>query len=138
MEKVCKKCNVPKSLDMFSVQRGMTDGLRAYCKTCNSLLYKEYCLANPLKVKDAYYRKMYGITLEQYDAMFTLQNGACAICLQPETAKGKCLAVDHSAITKQVRGLLCHKCNSGLGQFNHEPELLMAGAKYLERFMNDT
>lgn len=53
---------------------------------------------------------MYNITLEDYDTLFQLQGGVCAICGKPETsAKVSNLAVDHNG---SIRGLLC---NRGLG-----------------------
>lgn len=42
---------------------------------------------------------MYNITLEDYDTLFQLQGGVCAICGKPETsAKVSNLAVDHNHI----------------------------------------
>jgi hypothetical protein len=62
---------------------------------------------------------VYGITLEQYDEMFTKQNGVCAICGKPETGKNQHgvvrLSVDHNHSTGEVRGLLCTRCNKHLG-----------------------
>jgi hypothetical protein len=60
---------------------------------------------------------------EAYDKLFVEQNGLCKICKQPETTKhGKTgniipLSVDHNHNTGEIRGLLCSKCNHGLGLF---------------------
>ncbi len=74
-------------------------------------------------------KHMYGITLVEYDEMFTTQNGVCAICAEPpETV----LHVDHDHATGNVRGLLCSPCNTSLGGFRDNPTLLMAAVAYLE------
>jgi hypothetical protein len=72
----------------------------------------------------------YGITPEQYDAMFKRQKGRCAICREAVAYR---LSVDHCELTKVVRKLLCVPCNTGLGSFRHRPALLRRAAKYLER-----
>lgn len=54
-------------------------------------------------------KKKYGITIAQYDKMFALQGGVCAICHHPP--KSVRLAVEHDHKTKRVRGLSCHHCN---------------------------
>lgn len=69
-------------------------------------------------VPDRFYRYTvkYRYGVENYDEMFAVQNGLCAICDQPETAKGKVnLGVDHDHTTGRVRGLLCVSCNRSLG-----------------------
>lgn len=74
-------------------------------------------------------RTQYGITHEQYNILLESQNGRCAICRSlPE--KDRKLAVDHEHTTSRVRGLLCSKCNRGLGLFQDSPELLKEAARY--------
>jgi hypothetical protein len=81
--------------------------------------------------------RYHGPTLAEYDAMVAGQHGCCLICGQPETVVGKSgellpLAVDHNHETGEIRGLLCHKCNRGLGAFRDSAELLRAAADYLD------
>jgi hypothetical protein len=90
-----------------------------------------------LRVRTWGLNKIYGITREQYDELLIKQNGVCAICQQIEKSLSnhqtkKELAVDHCKITKKVRGLLCQKCNQGIGQFQHNSEILKRAALYCE------
>lgn len=62
------------------------------------------------------------------------QNGVCAICLKPPTVKALC--VDHSHDTGTVRGLLCDKCNQGLGRFDDDPTMLEAAIQYLKSIVD--
>lgn len=70
----------------------------------------------------------YGLTREQYDAMVIAQLGRCAICDQQSD-----LVVDHIDTDDGpvVRGLLCDRCNHGLGHFRDSPERLIAAVSYL-------
>ena len=72
----------------------------------------------------------YGITLEQYDKMFEAQGNSCAIC-NGVNKSGRKLSVDHDHKTGKVRGLLCGKCNHGIGQFNDSVRLLQKVISYL-------
>lgn len=95
--------------------------------------------ANPRKVKDGQLRAKYGITIDQYEAMFAAQGGACAICGETSLgldAHGKRMThfpVDHDSETGIVRGLLCGRCNVGIGQFRHRSHLLRSAIRYLSR-----
>jgi hypothetical protein len=81
--------------------------------------------------------KSYGITLDTYEAMLEVQNYKCKICNvtiedAPTTGgNGRKLVVDHCHTTGKVRGLLCIKCNSGLGMFNDSQDNLTAAISYL-------
>jgi hypothetical protein len=55
----------------------------------------------------------YGITVEQYDALFIAQSGRCGMCGSPPRKYR--LGVDHDHATGRVRGLLCNGCNVALG-----------------------
>ena len=72
------------------------------------------------------------LTIAQYDQMLQAQGGVCAICHQPEMVeRNRHLAVDHDHRTGRIRGLLCLRCNRGLGLFLDLPERLRAAASYL-------
>lgn len=82
-------------------------------------------------------RAKYGLSLQQIDAMWEAQGRKCAICRRSIKTYGRVIAekayVDHNHETGEIRGLLCHHCNTMLGMAKDNPELLMAGAAYLEQ-----
>jgi len=71
----------------------------------------------------------YGITPETYEAMVARQKGRCALCRRRPIQR---LCVDHSHDARKLRLLLCIRCNTGLGGFGDNPDLLRTGADYLE------
>lgn len=90
---------------------------------------------NPDYFKSKYLKRHYGVTLEWYRSKLEEQAGACAICEQPESLaiRGKRvhLAVDHDRKTGKARGLLCAKCNQGIGCLDHNAERLRKAIEYL-------
>ena len=58
------------------------------------------------------------------------QNGVCAVCKLPSR---RALCVDHCHATRQVRGLLCDKCNTALGLFGDDVRRMLAAVVYLNR-----
>jgi hypothetical protein len=78
-------------------------------------------------------KRRYGMTVEEYEVFEEKQKSLCAICKQPENARYfRRLCVDHDHETGKIRGLLCHMCNTGLGKFADDVELLRAATIYLE------
>lgn len=71
----------------------------------------------------------FGITIDEYDAMFKAQRGRCAICGEKY---GKTLHVDHCHRTNVVRGLLCQKCNMAIGLLQDSAKLLNRAISYLK------
>lgn len=78
-------------------------------------------------------RRLYGITLDEYKALYAAQNGCCAICKRHVSELPRRLGVDHCHKTQRVRGLLCDHCNQAIGKFNDDVKLLHSAAKYLLR-----
>lgn len=73
----------------------------------------------------------YGITKEQYEALYEAQGGVCWIC-QRATGKTRKLSVDHDHDTGFVRGLLCRPCNDILGHLRDDPAAAIRVATYLQ------
>lgn len=72
----------------------------------------------------------YGLSLDEHAAMLQRQGGKCAICNEPPIAP-RPLAVDHCHTTGRVRGLLCDRCNHGIGHLGDSPARLQAAIAYL-------
>jgi len=91
---------------------------RTYCNPCNSEKTRVDSLENK-----------YGITIKEYNTLLDAQDGVCAIC---SAADNKKLSVDHDHDTGEVRGLLCHKCNSGIGLLGDKVDALQRAIDYLK------
>ena len=80
------------------------------------------------------YRRHYrtGCDLETYNQRWAEQNGLCAICGSPPFRKH--LDADHDHLTGKIRGLLCNRCNTALGNFQEEASILQKAIEYLERW----
>ena len=98
----------------------LSKGSRTRCKACDAE-YKWYYNQE----------KRFGLTRVELDEMFRSQNGVCALCYTPFLAQRPC--VDHCHETNKVRGLLCHHCNTALGLFKDNTDVLSNAIKYLER-----
>lgn len=79
-------------------------------------------------------RWRYGLTPERFAAMLDAQQHQCALCRTPFSPDFKNTRphVDHCHSTNVIRGLLCHRCNAGIGHFRDDPELLVRAAAYLK------
>lgn len=143
MLKICSKCGNGKPLSEFGKASHMKDGLRTWCKECvrkdNNARYHR----NDEEKREAHrWRsrksqiKRYGITVEEYEAMWEAQQGKCKICGQHiavhSTERHKVACIDHDHETGRVRGLLCWHCNIGLGKFFDDAERLASAIKYLK------
>lgn len=115
------------------INDGLTAGQRFYRKHRERMREKcrSYHAQNPDKNWARQLRYAFGITVEDYNKMFTQQKGCCAICTVHQDALDKRLCVDHDHSTGVVRGLLCFHCNTGLGHFRDDPVFLERAADYM-------
>ena len=90
-----------------------------------------YTDPNDPRIRDNYYKRKYGITLEDYNRMFAEQKGRCAICETHQCDTGRAFAVDHDHKTGKVRGLLCQACNTAIGKLQDDPKLIQRAAEYV-------
>jgi hypothetical protein len=121
--KVCSTCKEEKLLADFNNRKISVDGKAYQCKDCK---------------KSIELKTLYGITHQDYLDMLEAQNGRCKIC-GTDTPGGKgTFHVDHCHNSNKVRGLLCHKCNVGLGHFNDNISLLSAAILYLNKHHDDS
>lgn len=91
---------------------------------------------NPEGEFNGHLKRKYGLTREQYDAMWAAQDGKCGICGGPPVGRvkngnAKRFDVDHDHATGKVRGLLCHPCNVLLGQARDRVDVLEAAILWL-------
>lgn len=127
-QKVCCGCKQALPVERFGKKD--KDLFRSYCKACE-------CERRRNSYGKRSLRWVYGLTPDQYESLQQQQAGICMICRNPEIgrrgARKFALAIDHDHKTNRVRGLLCNKCNLGIGNFNDDPERLEAAAAYLRR-----
>lgn len=102
------------------------DGLSSQCKRC----YRQ----------DQWLKK-FGISADQYASMLKAQGGGCAVCGE-QCRTGRSLAVDHDhtccpgqkTCGKCVRGLLCQRCNMGIGMLGEDPIRLWSAMAYVAKW----
>jgi len=108
------------------------------CKTCSNEKNKANVRKNPASKRRAGVKFKYGLTWPQFTKLYEDQHGVCAICTTPlriefGLARGQSkLCVDHCHDTGKVRGLLCKRCNTGLGQLGETKDKLLKAIAYLE------
>jgi hypothetical protein len=83
--------------------------------------------------RTAMLKKLYGLTLVEYEQMLEVQAGCCKIC---KNVFQTTPMTDHCHQTGIVRGLLCNKCNWLLGNANDNIDILHSAITYLSSFTN--
>jgi hypothetical protein len=158
--KQCSKCQEFKEQNHFLKNKKCKSGFANICRKCDSIRqkiardkfkeknpnkYKEYYreygkqwrLNNDDQRRDTIYKRLFNITLGDYNEILKKQNNVCAICKKPETSidkrnnKLRGLSVDHCHKTGKVRGLLCRYCNTGIGLLRESQEILNNAITYL-------
>jgi hypothetical protein len=97
---------------------------------------REYCGRPEVKKQRQNYNRLRntGVTPEQFEAKLAEQGNVCALCDLPFVAEETPVA-DHDHNEGTFRGVLHHRCNRGIGQFNDDPILLAKAVRYLLQFI---
>jgi hypothetical protein len=126
--RLCTACGEFKTSDNFALERNPAAfkgiAMRSTCRPCTE--FRKY---------KAFLKLRYNITYEDYEKILEDQNYCCAICGEEENGNSRTsgrLFVDHCHSTGKVRGLLCSRCNHGLGHFRDNPNLLNNAIQYLK------
>src|SRR3990167_8902356 len=137
--KRCRLCNRESAAKSKKRRRKEVNAWNREDRKRNPEIYrkhrKTYELKHPGKksAQTICYRR--GISLDEYQEMFIVQENKCAICFKVETRKrnGKVLrlTLDHNNVTGKNRQLLCHACNVGIGHLKESPELINEAVKYI-------
>lgn len=132
--RICTTCRKRQHETQFYRRRN--GSISSLCRKCSSLATLEWGLRNPDKIRQKSkisQLRAYGLTQGTFDALLKKQSGRCSICVEKLILEQQKYAVDHCHSTKKVRGILCIKCNAGLGQFRDNEDYLIAAAEYLRR-----
>jgi hypothetical protein len=144
--KRCPKCGLEKIIAYFGKNKARKDGLQGYCKPCMLIALKASRKKNSAswKASDKRWRDKnkerlwasnikfaYNISVLEYSKLLVSQNGKCAICGVPSEECTRKFSVDHDHETGQIRGLLCDRCNRGIGFLKDNPTILISAANYL-------
>jgi hypothetical protein len=121
----CKKCDNAKGM----IRYYSSDAAQKKVYESN----KRWRNANRDKYRTQTLTKSGGLSIDEFNAMLLLQDGLCAICHGPPNGKWNVLQSDHDHQTGLARGLLCARCNLGLGRFKDSLALLKSAIEYLEK-----
>lgn len=149
----CPGCSLYLSPERFYKSKGRRPyGLSSRCKVCerkrldkiSADFRKGDRIENPEQRDARLARSMknnlkrkFNITPDEYWTLVEQAGAVCQICGQPEsqvhhaTGLPQNLAVDHDETTGKIRGVLCSRCNRGIGFLQHDTTLLHSAIDYL-------
>ena len=131
IDKDCLDCYTP--LTRENMHPSLLKSQSYICKKCSTARSTRWRKSNPdkLKVNDRKNKLKckYGLSVEQYNEILSMQEGVCALCLKEH--KRRPLNVDHCHSTGRIRGLLCDKCNLAIGLLGDNADLALRAARYL-------
>lgn len=99
---------------------------RAYDRAWNA----QNPIRRKLKARRANLKKLYGLSIVEFDRMLAAQNNHCAVCGGVQLGPNG-WEVGHSHTTGQVRGIVCSACNRMLAGARDKIKNLQRGISYL-------
>ena len=129
----CARCEQTKTRKDFSMDRSKKTGVCSYCKICSAeKASKKYydTKQNP----EIQLLQNFGITMDQKQKLLEFQGSVCAVCGADTPQSRQPWSLDHCHATREIRGVLCHFCNIGLGVARDNKQVLLAMIEYLDNF----
>lgn len=111
-------------------EREKRRGRQSRCKRCRAKTRSDY---EKGLYRERNIKKLYGITVDQFNAMLIRQEGKCAICGTTEPGGKGNFFVDHCHETGKIRELLCLHCNSAIGYFRDNISYMQKGIDYINK-----
>ncbi|MFE5775120.1 endonuclease domain-containing protein [Brachybacterium sp. NPDC056505] len=142
--KVCRVCGAELPLSEFPKSRISKHGQQLHhgtCKSCGTGKAKGWRgTQDPARLKAQRRVWLFSLDQEQYGQILRSQGGACAICAMSFAADGRDVYIDHDHLCcpgrrscgKCIRGFLCNRCNTALGQLRDSKAILEAALRYVE------
>lgn len=85
-----------------------------------------------IKKKEAKFKHRYNLTLAEQAAIIDAQGGICPVCKNElDLSNPRSYHTDHNHDTGEVRAVLCHMCNKGIGFLGDDIERIQAALDYL-------
>lgn len=139
--KQCTRCKESQPLSEFAPDSRYVGGRKNQCRECGRAASRKSAakrkLRDPYRHRKSMLHCKFGMTEGDYELLLAKQGGGCAICRRAATEtrrKGKpakFLDIDHCHQTGKIRGLLCGRCNVGIGSFEDDVSLLRGAIAYL-------
>lgn len=144
MTKICKRCEIEKSIEDFPLKG-------AQCKRCRADYAKAYCRKRELEEPGYLRRKYdaqrdikYNLAPGGFQDLLERQGGCCAVCGIDDPMGHGTWHVDHDhtccpgegSCGVCVRGILCSNCNTALGLLGDDVDRLISAATYLMQHVN--
>lgn len=127
--KTCPDCGLTKYLEEFPRNKSSADCRGAYCKPCHNARGRETRQRLYGGSRHYHLKRKYGLGAAEVDDLIATQGGLCAVCRERPAEH-----VDHDHRTGTVRGILCLGCNTGLGQFGDDADVVLRAIDYLNRW----
>ena len=121
------KCGLPRTPE--------NTNKAGYCKTCAKAGSERYKRKHPYAERGKHFQRKYGVSKDQFDAQVLKQGNKCAVCrvVFDYNAKTTTPTLDHAHDEPgKFRGVLCHRCNTGLGLFRDCVQFLQSAINYLK------
>jgi hypothetical protein len=132
----CKACNLAAKKAYYELHREDTIARvkrwqQANADRVNAVQRRRRADPQVKQQMRAYHlKRTYGVSIDEYEAMLAEQDDGCGMCGRPPS-EAISLHIDHDHRTGRIRGLLCFRCNNSLGDLEDNPDLLLAGVRYL-------